>query len=426
MSGKMDAFVSSLCALLKYDHELLRQRGPAAWFVLLVAFPIHWITVTLLVVIFGWGTGWEPWYLLCIIPHSLNALFHSPLSLRYELEVLSASWIEIAWGEVFVHGGGYSLIVVSLIGLLIPAVDIPFHSVTLTWLGLVAVTPLMFLVDHVTNAAPTAIRGGSTPLSIMIFHAANGTRLIDPLADFILGFRLHQQARSGYCPWYTALDNGDSEVADHMHRPDICTRHHALAWSIMAASCLDFAILACYINILKGMLKRVTDYKKQIFTETVMLLCEVAILVCLVIITRHHAMDSSLIPEGADGDLQGYTILCSISTFTSLFTTSLMIVIPQSFWARLQNEPPMSLLGEVAAGLSLHAHRIMHRVSASVLPHRPRWSQPGQPTPHRSGVGALPQVPAAEGAGGGSKAEAVARPVGVAFTADMKDGETAV
>eukprot|EP00892_Ulva_mutabilis_P000480 jgi/Ulvmu1/10432/UM062_0028.1 len=306
MSTKIDAFVSTVCKWMKYDHELLQQRGPASWFVLMVAFPIHWVTVTLMVVIFGWGTGWNPWYLICIIPHSLNMLVHSPLSLRYDLKVLRASWVEIVWGEVFVHGSGYCMIVVVLIGLLTPAVDIPFHSVTLTWLGLFVVTPLAFLVDHVTNAAPAAIRGGSTPLSIMIFHAANGTRFVDPLADFILGFRLQQQARSGYCPWYTALDNGDSEVADHMHRPDICTRHHALAWSIMAASCLDFAILACYINLMKGMLKMVTDYKKQIFTETVMLLCEVAILVCLVIISRYHAMDSSLVPEGTFRAIPSY------------------------------------------------------------------------------------------------------------------------
>eukprot|EP00892_Ulva_mutabilis_P000481 jgi/Ulvmu1/10433/UM062_0029.1 len=102
----------------------------------------------------------------------------------------------------------------------------------------------------------------------------------------------------------------------------------------------------------------------------------------------------------------------------------------------------MSLLAEVAAGISLHAHRIVHR--SAVLPQQSRRSQHGraQPTPHRSGAGALPQAPTTEDAGGGSNAEAVALPVGVALSADeskvaadaapaagcgnVKDGDTAM
>ena len=114
-------------------------------------------------------------------------------------------------------------------------------------------TPLMFLVDHITSAAPTAIRGGSTPISIIVFHGVNGMRFIDPLADFVLGFRLLQQARHEDCPWH--VGHASSRSADHMSTPGDCQWHHRLAWIIMIAAIIDFIILDCYIHLLKGMLK---------------------------------------------------------------------------------------------------------------------------------------------------------------------------
>lgn len=74
--------------------------------------------------------------MLCIIPHSLNMLVHSPASLYYDMNFLKSSWIEVLWGEVFVHGGGYCLVLVSLVGFLGVSVDLPFSSFTLTSVGL--------------------------------------------------------------------------------------------------------------------------------------------------------------------------------------------------------------------------------------------------------------------------------------------------
>lgn len=41
--------VSWVCKRMGYEEELLRQRVSASWFVLFVAFPVHWITILVLV-----------------------------------------------------------------------------------------------------------------------------------------------------------------------------------------------------------------------------------------------------------------------------------------------------------------------------------------------------------------------------------------
>ena len=61
--------------------------------------------------------------------------------------------------------------------------------------------PLMCLIDRVTNFAPTAVRGGHTPAAILAITATNGMRLVEPLADFVLGLQLLQQAKKHVCPW---------------------------------------------------------------------------------------------------------------------------------------------------------------------------------------------------------------------------------
>lgn len=43
------SIASAVCNRLGYNVEILKQRGAEPWFVLLVAFPIHWITIALLV-----------------------------------------------------------------------------------------------------------------------------------------------------------------------------------------------------------------------------------------------------------------------------------------------------------------------------------------------------------------------------------------
>lgn len=109
-------------------------------------------------------------------------------------------------------------------------------------------TPLMFLVDHVTNYAPTAIRGGRTPISIVVFHASNGMRFVDPVADFVLGYQLLRQARERVCPWHPAAED---PLTPQGSQPD-CAAHHIIAWTVMTASVADFLILDAYIHLLKA------------------------------------------------------------------------------------------------------------------------------------------------------------------------------
>lgn len=94
-----------------------------------------WLTPVLQIYILGHGTGWEPWFLLVIIPNSLHMLVHSPLSLRYDIKQLNLSCIEFIWGA-FVHGAGYCTLVLTLVGFLSNAVNIPFNSLTWTSVGL--------------------------------------------------------------------------------------------------------------------------------------------------------------------------------------------------------------------------------------------------------------------------------------------------
>ena len=65
--------------------------------------------------------------------------------------------------------------------------------------------------------------------------------------------------------------------------------------------------------------------------------------------------------------LEGYVILCSVSTFGSLGTTVLMLLLPASFWKRLETEKPWSIISNVAAGIGLTA-RVVWRTSVG------RWT----------------------------------------------------
>lgn len=107
------------------------------------------LTLVLQVYIFGHGTRWDPWFLLVIIPHSLNMLVHSPLSLRYGIKQLSSSWIETIWGVMFAHGAGYCLLGLCLIGFLCNAVNLPFDSMTWTSLGLFVVVSYAALLHAI-------------------------------------------------------------------------------------------------------------------------------------------------------------------------------------------------------------------------------------------------------------------------------------
>lgn len=109
----------------------------------------------------------------------------------------------------------------------------------------------MFLVDHITNYSPTAIRGGNTPISIVAFHFTNGMRFVDPLADFVLGYELLQQANQPVCPWYRKLEHHHLDAG----MSSDCLAHRVIAWTIICASVTDFLVLAAYINFMKALVK---------------------------------------------------------------------------------------------------------------------------------------------------------------------------
>lgn len=65
-------------------------------------------------------------------------------------------------------------------------------------------------------------------------------------------------------------------------------------------------------------------------------------------------------------DLQGYVVLCGVSTFGSLITTVLSLTIPQSFWQRLETEGVLSVWKQVLLGLTSRAQSIAQRYRNSV------------------------------------------------------------
>lgn len=67
-------------------------------------------------------------------------------------------------------------------------------------------------------------------------------------------------------------------------------------------------------------------------------------------------------------DLQGYVVLCGVSTCGSLVTTVLSLVVPQSFWQRLQADGVLSVWKQVLLGLSRYGQAAARRCRISVAP----------------------------------------------------------
>lgn len=88
-------------------------------------------------------------------------------------------------------------------------------------------------------------------MSIVVFHASNGMRFVDPVADFVLGFELLKQANRHICPWNRTVGHSLSQEGT----PSDCRAHHVIAWTIITAAVLDFLILAAYINFMKAVMK---------------------------------------------------------------------------------------------------------------------------------------------------------------------------
>lgn len=141
------------------------------------------------------------------------------------------------------------------------------------------------MVDHVTNPMPFASRGGTTPISMTVFHCVNGMRLVDPVADLALGIRTLRAANTdrshGQCP--------------HAYR-DTCTAHWILGSVIVASSLLD---LSAVILLLHGMhaFKSLSDLTKQRISEVIMLISEAAIFVSAVLVSH---FDMLAAPETAE------------------------------------------------------------------------------------------------------------------------------
>lgn len=141
--------------------------------------------------------------------------------------------------------------------------------------------PCYLLVDHVTNPMDFASRGGTTLISIVAFHAINGMRLIDPVADLALGIRvLNSAIRSNVahpCP-YGSNSN--------------CPAHWGLGITITVAAILDFAAVIVILHGL-GVLKHISDLTKQRISEVVMLICEVSVFVCAVLVSHYDMLADS-------------------------------------------------------------------------------------------------------------------------------------
>lgn len=68
---------------------------------------------------------------------------------------------------------------------------------------------------------------------------------------------------------------------------------------------------------------------------------------------------------GCCRDLNGYVALCSVSTFGSLLTTIVLLVVPASFWQRLEAEGVASVWRQAAVGISMHAQALVRRSSVT-------------------------------------------------------------
>jgi len=138
----------------------------------------------------------------------------------------------------------------------------------------------MLLVDHATNPMPYASRGGTTPISIVTFHAINGMRLIDPVADLALGMHALKSAQrrsqdtGRQCPFGSGSN---------------CTVHWAIAVVITAASIVDFATVVALLHGLH-VFKSVSDITKQRVCELVMLTCEAAVFVGAVLVSHYDML----------------------------------------------------------------------------------------------------------------------------------------
>lgn len=88
--------------------------------------------------------------------------------------------------------------------------------------GLPVVLGIHIGMPHIINT-----NAGSTSMGIVMFHGSNSMRLLDPLADFVLGLKVTLAAGTGDCPYGETQD---------------CTKHYVIGSIILAASVVDYLL----------------------------------------------------------------------------------------------------------------------------------------------------------------------------------------
>lgn len=103
--------------------------------------------------------------------------------------------------------------------------------------------PLLMLAYHCAVPMVLNTDAGSSAFGIVLFHSTNVMRLIDPLADMVLGANLITLALAGppHCPFKGSQD---------------CSSHFAVGIFILASSVLDYIFSS--INIMAIHLVRAT------------------------------------------------------------------------------------------------------------------------------------------------------------------------
>jgi hypothetical protein len=194
---------------------------------------------------------------------------------------------------------------------------------------------------------------------MVCFQSANATRLIDPVADAILGYKLLLSSRSAVCQFRTdnnckahAIVGGfitaaaavDFLLCQLLLLPsqEYVRRHQVCQWRIHYLEQGSFRIiglngLQCWHHMLSKPAGFFSDSDCDILTirqpcmrlqrliETIMMLCEATIFAMSVVLVRYN-MEPSL---EAYNDLEVYTVMCSLSTFVALGLTVLSILVPK-------------------------------------------------------------------------------------------------